>query len=119
MNLFNEKIISQIIESGSNSNGNYVKYADGTMICYGRIYDDITINNVYTPGVYYMTKRLTFPKTFIDIPTITITPLNLNNLLSSNIYSISSSAVDLFVYSFKSLTGIATRINYIAIGKWK
>ena len=34
--------IGGIIESGSNANGSYIKFADGTMICYG-------VKNVTTP----------------------------------------------------------------------
>ena len=30
----NEKVAG-IVESGSNENGSWVKFADGTMICYG------------------------------------------------------------------------------------
>ena len=36
--------IGQIIESGSNSNGSYIKFSDGTMICYKHInYGEIAI----------------------------------------------------------------------------
>lgn len=37
----NEKIAG-IVESGSNSNGSWVKFADGTMICSGHISQTLT-----------------------------------------------------------------------------
>ena len=101
-----------LIESGSNS--------DGTMICYGRIYDDVSFNTQYGSNVYYNTKSLTFPQTFIDTPTINLTMLNATDLISASVSSISSTSVSAYVYSLKQITGaIAVRFNYIAIGKWK
>lgn len=46
-----------IVESGSNANGNYIKYADGTMVCY---------KSSFAPsdaGGYY---DWTLPASFID-----------------------------------------------------
>ena len=40
-----ENIVSTIIESGSNSNGSYIKFADGTMICYKEIQVTSNITN--------------------------------------------------------------------------
>ena len=51
------KYYSGIVESGSNNNGNYIKFADGTMICYLNIrVTDQAINNQYgTSALYFGT----------------------------------------------------------------
>jgi hypothetical protein len=69
------------IETGSNTNGNYVKYPDGTMICY---YSLTPKTNAYTwvsspcGGAsnysYWYTSGLTwtYPAAFISAPALTI-----------------------------------------------
>lgn len=49
---------SAIIESGSNANGNYVKFADGTLICYN-------MNTVKKDG-NWGSSRYFYPSSFVD-----------------------------------------------------
>ena len=49
---------SAVIESGSNANGNYVKFADGTLICY-------QLNSVTKNG-NFGASRYSYPTTFVD-----------------------------------------------------
>jgi hypothetical protein len=56
-----------IIERGSNANGEYVKCADGTMICTHKV----TATQL---GVYYIRGTWNFPATFIAAPTVQVTP---------------------------------------------
>lgn len=48
----NSVAISNIIESGSNSNGSWIKYSDGTMICTKQIGTDIS-TTLWSNGIYY------------------------------------------------------------------
>lgn len=59
---------SVIVESGSNSNGRYIKYADGTLECYQTINLGKTIYGAGSFGNPYRTetKNWTFPHQFID-----------------------------------------------------
>ena len=61
--------------SGSNSNGSWIKFADGTMICYGfkNIGGTTTGGNV-DGSLYYVDIGLlhSFPQEFIDIPNVKI-----------------------------------------------
>lgn len=52
-----------VFESGSNSNGSYIKFADGTMICYLS-----QIENRNGTGTF--TINVTFPQTFAESPLI-------------------------------------------------
>lgn len=55
-----------IIERGSNANGNYVKLADGTLICYSR--KSIQLDTWTSVGSLYIatTEDQTFPHIFTD-----------------------------------------------------
>lgn len=64
-----------IIEQGSNANGNYVKYADGTQLCWGAlIRTGVAINNPSTTsGCHFenSAQTITFPAVFIAAPSFT------------------------------------------------
>jgi len=52
-----------VFESGSNINGSYIKFADGTMICY--------INQIESrTGSGTVTTNVTFPQTFAGSPLV-------------------------------------------------
>ena len=63
----------KIIESGSNTNGSYIKWADGTMICYmNKSYANVNVDNVW--GSMYESGLINlgnFPATFVGIPAVT------------------------------------------------
>lgn len=59
-----------IIERGSNANGEYVKYADGTLICSR---DGLTMNT-YDSITKGLNIDVTFPATFATTPIVNITP---------------------------------------------
>ncbi|MFL1415331.1 phage tail protein [Pseudomonas fildesensis] len=61
-----------IIERGGNANGEYIKYADGTMICWGASPIYFTTPNV--AGAIYIastTASFTFPAVFSTFPRVT------------------------------------------------
>lgn len=68
-----------IIESGSNANGNYIKYADGTMIC-SRFIDRLNIPTIGCTTSYstlglsgYISSSAinwTFPQEFSSVPVV-------------------------------------------------
>lgn len=65
---------SRIIESGSNEDGSYVKYSDGTLICY---------NNYFSCSANSVNIHLKFPFPFKENPTIVLT----------NVYSVSPDVI--------------------------
>ena len=66
-----ENAINGIVESGSNENGTWIKWANGTLIC--RITDFLTTNK--DEGGYFQYANWTYPVAFVgEIPTITATP---------------------------------------------
>lgn len=122
-----------VVASGSNSNGTYVRFADGTQICYLRLeifgYD----SNFYVirEGAYVWN----FPAAFIDVPTISCSfevqfwkrPWNDTGMPDygggmiaeyDNSAQIATSTTRVqFKYYFREWGGVL-RINGIAIGRW-
>lgn len=108
-----------IVESGSNTNGAWIKYADGTMICRQRASTDATsIQN----GSLYRSSNTTwsFPQTFIEAPSLSIqvdagTAYGWGGLGSAGVNSTQASFV---AYSATSST-YGAAVSLIAIGRWK
>ena len=114
-----------IIESGSNANGNYIKYADGTMICTKR--ESITLDINLSNNVLYRSGEVSarsFPATFSSIP---VTHISIEGGGDGNISWIVSDATTAPTVSawgsFQVIdTSSATAVTYfycfMAIGRW-
>lgn len=119
--------INNIVQSGSNANGSYVKYADGTMMCYGTWVIGAVSASAQSGNVYkvLIEQRHNFPVSFVEKPTITFSAyenvedwdmllvvcpkknsVTSQNFGSLNVISATQAAINL-------------AIDYIAIGKWK
>jgi hypothetical protein len=59
-----------IIECGENSNGNYIKFSDGTMICWGAL--DAAVVATFAAGSYWWAayQTWTFPAEYSDSPKV-------------------------------------------------
>lgn len=120
--------LSNIIESGSNDNGEWIKYGDGTMICYGTwSIGPFTTGGNSIGSLYYGDINVwhSFPKEFISKP-----------IVSFDIYDTRSSFTG-SIWLQKKLTTVETArfgnvrvlsatnttlniaIDFIAIGRWK
>ena len=107
-----------MIEKGSNSNGTWVKYPDGTMICYAEY--TATISSSYG-GTYYA-GGWHFPLAFIEIPVV---------LFSAKTYPYGLVALDDFsasvtgnfeiesVSTTPTLNSSTITFSMCAIGRWK
>ena len=110
--------VNTVVESGSNANGNYVKYLDGTMICWNNTeLSNLAITSLFE-GVYYAnTGAITFPVEFYAKPTIVA-----QTMLAGGGYTFygnyTKTSFSGFVWKIQSKTADVT-LNWIAIGKWK
>lgn len=112
---------STIIESGSNDNGSWIKYSDGTMICY-KSTGEIDMNITTSWGSLYEGNISVgnFPAEFIETPTISVTPFGSGMLIEQG-------GIDASKTSWGNITGVRpnsvenvkARFHLIAIGKWK
>ena len=109
-----------VIEGGSNANGSWVKYADGTMIC-----GQAKLHPKTSDGVV----NYDFPYAFSAAPTVTAQPLSIasGSLAAAFISEVSRVSETLcgiklmlvlsggtFTYTEGSI-----RMSYIAFGRWK
>ena len=105
-----------IIESGSNANGYYVKYADGTMIC--RFMGTTAINTgVATGSLFYNLGIFTFPVAFVSTTGLVVTGVaNGNNVWSGSAAVTSTDEVTIRLFSTSS--GLSSKLGYVAHGRW-
>ena len=122
--------IGTIVESGSNENGNWIKYNDGTMICTAtKLFENVSVTNSW--GNLYETQELSlgnFPQQFISTPT------GINCIMITNSNSSEKGSAGFIEYIVQTSntswgkTAIAKAVSspsvniglsLIAIGKWK
>ena len=116
-----ETAINEVVESGSNSNGNYIKFSDGTMICW--MQETVTnqaINNAYG-SLFQGARQYTFPVPFIGNVTAKCTIFQYGTSASwGTASSFTNSVVTLRGFDvFSREAGENCKIGYMAIGKWK
>lgn len=111
-----------IVESGSNDNGSWIKYADGTMICTQKIsLSGLSLNQKW--GVlYYNVKDIpNYPQSFISPPTISYGSDGNNTFLignGSDSTNITLGAVLICAPDSRILNTHAI-LHVTATGKWK
>lgn len=111
-----------IVESGSNANGIYVRYGDGTQICTLRIdTTDQAITDAY--GSLYIGSRIwTFPKPFINASAIVSAPLFKYGTSASWGACMTAGRANATMRIYDNVSrsaGIMTYIGFMAIGRWK
>lgn len=112
---------STIIESGSNDNGSWIKYSDGTMICY-KSTGEIDMNITTSWGSLYEGNISVgnFPAVFIETPTISVTPFGSGMLIEQGgIDASKTSWGNITCVRPNSVENVKARFHLIAIGKWK
>ena len=110
-----------IQESGSNSDGNYIKYSNGIMICYGAktFTKDVTSawGSIYETATAFSLGN--FPKAFIEKPSCII-----NCLAGTTVWVESQNTTETVIGNTWVMRPVSTpncnfTLSYIAIGKWK
>lgn len=106
---------------GSNSNGSYVRFSDGTQICWWEAtVTDQAINSAYGT-LYGGTRQWTFPASFVSKPSVPSPQFKWGSSGSwGAVSSVSNSLATLRGIDIASReTGTACYISAIAIGRWK
>lgn len=107
------------VESGSNSNGKYIKYSDGTMICYNTVYMTKDITSNFEGSFFVDSGDINYPVNFITPPTVTATLQCQNALLSHTIMNNYANKFSLYIWKTQSKANLNINVDYIAIGRWK
>lgn len=101
---------------GSNTNGQWVKFPDGTMICWGS--KDVTSSTSATSAYfkYYGTATATFPQTFYSGPTVVSNIQKAAHYWNTTVTSISTTGCTVYAAGNSNTT---STVDYIAVGRWK
>lgn len=112
-----EKVIES---SGSNEKGNYIRFSDGTQVCWQNYYIGICNFTTQTANAVYggHTDKLTFPAPFIANP-VAIVNAKSTGYLNAQCTSVTTTALDIRIWSNYSSTHDSVTRDYIAIGRWK
>ncbi len=112
---------SGIISSGSNANGSYIKFADGTMMQWGNYSASIVMVNAVATG-FWGTTTVTFPVAFIAG---TISAQAAMSVLAGNriILSPPTNPVSTTLAQFYAIDNTSETntvyVNWQAVGRWK
>lgn len=121
----NSKISNYISSQGSNSNGSWIKYVDGTMETRQRY--KASFDSVVEWGsmfAYSINNIKNYPQTFIELPTVSVTLSvdHINGWVCTNVETGVESTSRPCGYQFvrpTKKTPENTYLNIIAKGKWK
>lgn len=108
-----------VVESGSNSDGEWTRWADGTQICSERFGDGFK-----PPSSTYKRNTWVFPTAFLASPQVTgtanesSTEHNTDRFVNVNLGVASTSQTDIKAYTSGSLN-LGFDIEILAIGRWK
>lgn len=125
--IHNKQLLSNIMDnktiydSGSNSNGSWIRFNNGTMICSNTVqYANIAITTVW--GSFYESSKLSlggnYPVPFIEEPDLVVTS-HYPNLVEKYGDANAITPGTFYAAKPKSTTGETVKVSYIAIGNWK
>ena len=119
--------INGIVESGSNTHGNWIKFEDGTMIVTRETYEiavniNVSWGNIFVGGDY---TEWEFPVPFINVPDLVL--FDVNSTTTNGCFKTSyeptkitkNSIQNVYVGRGTSASNVAFKIHILAIGKWK
>lgn len=110
----------EVVASGGNSNGDYVRFSNGVQICWRRTTSTSISPNIKYGSVYITTTTWTYPIAFSNTPAVTASYRYGTAANWASAQTISTTNVVLYVFdAFTRSTGTTSTVSTIAIGKWK
>ena len=109
--------VNAVVTSGSNSNGSYIKYSDGTLICRGK--------GTFSPanGNTGVSTTKTFPLSFVDTDyDVTVTIYDGGaywSWLAKQVGGKTKTSMTVYAWNNTSYKTETAYFSYIAIGRWK
>ena len=110
-----------IVEEGKNTNGEWIKFNNGTMICRGYVVKTLTINQAWGSLYYANIGKLTFPVAFSHVPYVQFINSSANAVFIATTANNTSKTVtgNIDIYRPTTSTSADYSIGYVAIGRWK
>lgn len=118
-----KEIIDGIVESGSNANGHYLKFADGTLIQYGKVFINSGSTSKASGGITFYSNdsvSVTFPISFTGTTDDIYCYTNVwgfSYFYYAHMCATSTTKADIRYGS--TLSNSERAVQWIAIGRWK
>jgi len=107
-----------IIERGSNANGEFVRYADGTQISWIHNHDGGEVSNNSSGNIFRTNNQsYTFPVEFSEVPTVNITSRGFT-AWSGNCRAIATNEISQYRQFSSTANSNSVEVRIIAIGRW-
>lgn len=108
----------KVIERGSNANGEYVRFADGTQICTLAVSRASTsIATAFMGGFKSTDYTWTFPAAFVAAPAVSFRPTGLTGF-DGGVNTVSTTAATVFHTAIASQSAATLTGAGLAIGRW-
>lgn len=120
MEKLKQSIEEEKVISGSNTNGYWTKYADGTMICYASVTAEVNFTTSWYNDYSGTMDLGYFPQRFVEVPKVLLNNACASAATIQNYVLMPTEAHPGSIFltrPFSSTTDIT--IDIIAIGKWK
>lgn len=114
-----ENAINGVVTKGNNANGNYVKFQDGTLICYASKTGTSSLSDYWSFANRTNAISVTFPSTFVTTPSVSLGLRLENAQVSGGISGTTTTRFSCIILKPKGVTDTNYSFDYIAIGKWK
>lgn len=111
-----EDAIGDIVESGSNANGSYVRLADGTLICWHRVTVSQAISTSFMGGFRSSPQTWTYPAAFAASPEVCVTALAQTAFGASMNNTPGTASVGWVVTAVTSQSAADRIVSLVAIG---
>lgn len=115
-----QDIDNEKITSGSNADGSWIKYPDGTMICYMSVTAEVTFTTAWYNDYSGTMDLGYFPQRFVEVPNVQLSNHSTSAVTFQNYVLMPTEAHPgsaFLTRPFSSTTDVT--IDIVAIGKWK
>lgn len=108
-----------IIERGSNANGEYVKFADGTLICTAKFSSSVAVTTAYGAG-FFANSNWTYPVSFLTgtTPKVAFSANTPTRLWLTSEKTITDTTSTFYIVDIATTITVVADQNWIAIGRW-
>ena len=107
-----------VMQRGSNANGEFVRFADGTQICWATTTATVAVNLGPASGLYYGTTPWTYPAQFASAP-IPRCSASSGGVLTFEIpASTSTTSASMAIGAISAIASRSYTLSMFAIGRW-
>ncbi len=107
-----------VIQRGSNSNGEFVRFADGTQICTHSVSIALAIDNAFIGGFRSAAQIWTYPAAFAAVPSVSVCALNLTAFGAISAGPPGTSSMQWAVTAVLTQASATREVALVAIGRW-